>query len=112
MKNKIVDITENYATLLWFSMDACWMSGIESGAATLAILSILAHLSLFLGEAKKAAIVATNAWLGANICWMLGDVYGWETTIFKYGLLAIGICCLAYIAVTDAKELVLLRRFK
>jgi len=113
---KIPTIIDNFSSAIWFCMDACWMSGFDTIATVFAALTVAIHLLLFRTSqrtvAGKLAAVATNAWVLANVCWMLGDIYALPLDIEKFIFLGIGAVCIITVAAIDMRAMRGIRGFR
>lgn len=70
---------ETTGSVLWFSMDACWM--LEAGTLALVLivptlLSNLATLRYTSARHEKLVTWAMLCWLAMNIAWMTGEILG------------------------------------
>lgn len=111
---------ETLGSVLWFGMDSCWMSGLDTAATALiapTLLFNLATLGYSTGAGERLVGSAMNCWLAMNVVWMLGDIRGgdafhWEARVFSLLGFVFLLAALVNARATHAAVVQRLRRFR
>lgn len=103
-------------TLVWFTMDACWLAKLEWAAYTSGALTALTGLVLLVFAARedRGAVYADlgmNCWIVMNAVWMVNDLNGWETSKVFVAVVAVLGATFMLLAARHSKDLRRVRMF-